>query len=102
MTFSSTGMANYGKCDRLVRVADGRSLKIVGFGDITVMFPSGESIILLMLCNVAHVPEICYSLFSHTALLKRGHGLTGGQGGIVVPLRQLKRSMIFEKCGDLH
>ena len=34
MLVSSTGMTNYRKCKRVVRIADGRSLKIVGFGDI--------------------------------------------------------------------
>ena len=48
MTFSSTDMTNYRKCGRLVGVADGRSLKIVGFGGIAVMFRSGESIIPLI------------------------------------------------------
>ena len=32
-----------------------------------------------MLCNVAHVPEIQYNLFSLAPLLGKGHGVTGGQ-----------------------
>ena len=86
---------------RLVRVADVKNLNIVGFGDIAVMFRPGESIIPLKVRNVAHIPEICYNLFSLTALLKRGHGFTGCQGGIVVSVKQSKRSMIVEKYGNL-
>ena len=73
-----------------MRVAADRILKIVGFGHIAVIFRSGESIIPLKLCNVAHLPYIFYSLFSLTALLERGRGFSGGQGGIVLSLKQPK------------
>ena len=55
MKFASTGMTNYTKGERLVRVAGDRNLKIVGIGDIAVMFRSRDSIIPLKLCNVEHV-----------------------------------------------
>ena len=95
-------MTNYRKCERVARVADGRSLKIVGFGDIAVMFLPSKSIIPSKLCNVAHVREITYNLFSLTGLLKRGPGFTGGQIGNVVSLQQSKMPMIFENCGNLY
>ena len=104
--FSSTGMTNYRKCERLqsaVRAADGRSLKIVGFGDIAVMSQSGESIIPLKLCNVAHVSEICYKLFSTIRLWKGDHGFTGGQGGICrIDTVVEEVDVFFDKCGNLY
>ena len=103
MTLTSIGMTKYRKCKTLVSVADGRSLKIVDFVDIAAVFRFGESMLLLKLYNVAHVPKICYDLFSHTVLLQRGHGFTGDQRVIAVWSEQSKRPTIFEEeCGNLY
>ena len=83
-------------------VADGRSLKVVGFGDIGVMFQSGESIIPMkheaMQCGT-RTRDLLQPVFAHRPFREEvTHSLEVGQGGAEVSLQQSKRSMLFDKC----
>ena len=105
-TFSSTGMTNYRKCEKrlIARVAGGRSLKVLGFGDVAVVFRSGESIIPVeaMQCGTCTrdllQPAFAYRPFETGS---RIHWRLRGDC-TVVSLQQSKRSMLFEKCGNLY
>ena len=86
-------------------VADGRSLKVVGFGDIGVMFQSGESIIPMkheaMQCGTRTrdllQPVLAYSLFEKGARINWRS--TGDRSIATV---QSTRSILFEICGNLY
>ncbi|CAN0428094.1 unnamed protein product, partial [Scytosiphon promiscuus] len=64
MFTSDDGFTNYRECDKRVRVADKRELPIVGQGDVTIAFRSGQGRVRLKLRDVFHVPQLRDKLIS--------------------------------------
>ena len=77
MTPSADCMLNYRECNLKLRIADGSTRSIEGYGDVRFVFRSGNGLVQVLLTNVAHVPDLRYHLFSlptlvETATLSRG------------------------------
>ena len=83
-----------------LRIADGSTRTIVGYGDINFVFRSENSLVQVTLTNVAHVPDLRYHLFSLPTLVKHDHTFEGRPAGIVVK-RMSERSIIIPLTGKL-
>ena len=101
MTRSADGMINYRECNLKLRIADGSTRTIKGYGDINFVFRSGNGLVQVMLTNVAHVPDLRYHLFSPPTLVKHGHTFEGRPAGIVVKLKS-ELSIVFPSTGNLY
>ena len=95
MTPSADGMVIYRECNFKLRIADGSTRTIAGYGDIHFVFRSGNGLVRVTLTNVAHVPDLHHNLFSQTTLVKHGHAFEGRPAGIVVNLKS-ERSIVFQ------
>ena len=84
---SADCMTNYRECNLKLRIADGSTRSIEGYGDITFVFRSGNGLVQVLLTNVAHVPKLRYHLFFLPTLVKNGHTFEGPLAGIVVNLK---------------
>ena len=101
MTPSADCMINLIECDLKLRIADGSTRSIEGYGGIRFVFRSGKGLVQVLLTNVAHVPDLRYHLFSLPTLVKNGHAFEGRPTGIVVKLRS-ERSIVFPLTGTLY
>ena len=101
MTPSADCMINLIECDLKLRIADGSTRSIEGYGGIRFVFRSGKGLVQVLLTNVAHVPDLRYHLFSLPTLVKNGHTCEGRPTGIVVKLKS-ERSIVFPLTGTLH
>ena len=101
MTPSADGMINYRGCNLKLRIADGSTRTIEGYGDINFVFRSENGLVRVTLTNVAHVPDLRYHLFSLPTLVKHGHTFEGRPAGIVVKLKS-ERSIVFPLTGNLY
>ena len=77
MTPSTDCMLNYRECNLKLRIADGSTRSIEGYGDVRFVFRSANGLVQVLLTNVAHVPDLRYPCFpcplsSKTATLSRG------------------------------
>ena len=73
MTPSADGMINYRECNFKLRIADGSTRTIEGYGDINFVFRSGNGFVQVTLTNIAHVPDLRYHLFSLPTVVTHGH-----------------------------
>ena len=87
MTPSAGCMLNYRECTLKLRIADGSTRPIEGYGDVRFVFQSGNGLVQVLLTNVAYVPDLRYHLFSLPTLDKNGHTFEGRPLGIVVRLK---------------
>ena len=101
MTPSADCMINYRECNLKLRIADGSTRSIEGYGDISFVFRSGNGLVQALLTNVAHVPDIRYHLFSLPTLVKNGHTFEGRRTGIVVKLKS-ERLIVLPLSGTLY
>ena len=101
MTPSADGMINYIECNWKLRIADGSTRTIEGYGDINFAFRSGNGLVRITLTNVAHVPDLRYDLLSLPTLVKHDHTFEGRPAGIVVKLKS-ERSIVFPLTGNLY
>jgi len=101
MTPSADCMLNYRECNLKLRIADGSTRSIEGYGDVRFVFRSGNGLVQVLLTNVAHVPDLRYHLFSLPTLVKNGHTFEGRPSGIVVRLKS-ERSIVFPLSGNLY
>ena len=100
MTPSADCMSNYRKSNLKLRIADGSTRSIEGYGDIKVVFRSGNGLVDVLLKDVAHVPDLRYHLFSLPTLVKNGHAFDKTPTGVSVRLKFL-RSIVFPLSGTL-
>ena len=101
MTPSADCMISYRECNLKLRIADGSTRSIEGYGDINFVFRSGSGLVHVFLTNVAHVPDLRYHLFSLPTLVKNGHTFEERPTGIVVKLKS-ERSIVFPLTGTLY
>ena len=94
-------MLNYRECNLKLRIADGSTRSIEGYGDVRSVFRSGNGLVQVLLTNVAHVPDLRYHLFSLPTLVKNGHTFEGRPSGIVVRLKS-EKSIVFPLSGNLY
>ena len=90
-------MINHRECKLKLRIADGSTRSIEGYGDIHFVFRSANGLVQVLLTNVAHVPDLRYHLFSRPTLVKNGQTFEGQPTGIVVKLKS-KRSIVVPLC----
>ena len=98
MTPSADGMINCRECKLKLRIADGSTRTIEGYGDINFVFRSGNGLVQVTLTNVGHVPDLRHHLFSLPTLVKHGHTFEGRSAGTVVKLNS-ERSIVFPLTG---
>ena len=84
-----------------LRIADGSTRTIEGYGDNNFVFRSGNGLVQVTLTNVAHVPDLRYHLFFLPTFVKHGHTFEGRPAGIVVKLKS-ERSIVFSMTGNLY
>ena len=67
LTPSTNCTINYRQGNLKLRIDDGSTRSIERYGDVSVVFRAGNSLVQVLLVNVAHVPDLRYHLFSlHT------------------------------------
>ncbi|CAN0531062.1 unnamed protein product [Scytosiphon promiscuus] len=76
-------MINYRGYNLKLRITDGSTRSIEGYGDIRFIFWSGNSFVQVLLTNFEHVPDLRYHLLSLPTLVKNGHTFEGPPSGIV-------------------
>ena len=81
MTPSADHMINCKEGNLKLRIADGTSRSTEGYGDINNVFRSGNSLVNVLLTNVAHVPDLRHHLFSLPTLDKYCHAFEGTPHG---------------------
>ena len=86
MTPSADGMINYKECNLNLRIADGSTGTIEGYGVIKFVFRSGNGLEQESLTNIAHVPDLRHHLFSRTTLVKNRHAFERRPPVIVLKL----------------
>ena len=94
-------MLNYRECDLKLRIADGSTRSIAGYGDINVGFRSGNGLVQVLITNVSYVPDLRYHLFSLPILVGHGHNFGGRPTGVVVGFKA-ERSIVFPVSGTLY
>ena len=72
MTPSADCMINHRECILKLRIADGSTRSIEGYGDINFVFRSGNGHVQVLLTNVAHMSDLRYHLFCLPTLVKNG------------------------------
>ena len=90
MTPSADCMINYRGCNLKLRIADGSTSSIEGYGDINFVFRSGNGLVQVLLTNVEHVPDLRYHIFSLPTLVKNGQRHEGHPTGVVVNLKSAR------------
>ena len=101
MTPSADCMINYRGCNLKLRIADGSTRSIEGYGYIDFVFRSGNGLVQVLPTNVAHVPDLRYHIFFLPTVVKNGHTFEGRPTGIVVKLKS-ERSIVFPLTGTLY
>ena len=101
MTPSADCMINCRECNSKLRIADGSTRSIEGYGDIIFVFRSGNAFVQVLLTNVAHVPDLRYHLFSLPTVVKNGHTFEGRPTGVVVRLKS-EEKIVFPLSGALY
>ena len=81
MTPSADCILNHGERNLKLRIADGSTRSIEGYGDKNVVFRPGNGLVPV-LANVAHVPDLRYHLVSLPTLVKNGHTFEGHPTGL--------------------
>ena len=84
-------MITYRECNLKLRIADGSTRSIEGYGDLNVVFRSGNGLVQVLITNVAYVTDLRYHLFSLPTLAKNGHTFEGRPKGVVIRLRAFGR-----------
>ena len=93
-------MINYRECNLKLRITDGSTRTIEGYGDINFAFRRGNGFVRVTLTNVAHVPDLPYHLFSLPTLVNSGPSFEGRSAGIVVKIKS-ERLIVFPLTGNL-
>ena len=92
MASSADHMVNYRECNLKLRIADGTTRSIEGYGDINFAFWFGNGLVDVMMTNVTHVPDFRYHLFSLLVLIKNVQAFA---------TMLLERSVVFALSGTL-
>ena len=99
MTPSADCMINFRECNLKLRIADGSTRTIKGYGDIKFVFRSGNGLVRVTPTSVAHVPDLRYNPFALPTLMKHGHTFEERPAGVVVRLKS-ERSIVFPLTGN--
>ena len=81
MTPDADGLTNYRKCSRPLGLANGGTISIADYGDLTVAFRSDNGWVHVKLHDVAHIPLLSYNVISLPYLALKGHTYAGGKDG---------------------
>ena len=100
MTPNSDGLTCYRECSRLLGLANGEEITIVGYGDLTVDFRTNHGWVRVELNDVAHVPQLSYNLISLPSMAQKGHTYTGDKDGVTLELKGGK-TVFFPLVGKL-
>lgn len=86
--YSTDGMLDYRECDHWMRNTDGNRLQIVGTGTFCAWFRSAGGVVplVLLIVNVAHVPDLMHHLSSPRLVADAGHKYSGIVTGITIAL----------------
>ena len=87
ITPDANGLTNYRDCSRPLGLANGRTIFIASFGDLTVAFLSDNGWVHVKLHDVAHAPLLSYTLISLPSLALKGHMYAGDKDGVTFKLR---------------
>ena len=116
MTPSADCMINSRECHLKLRIDSGSTRSIEGYGDIRVIFRSGNDLVQVLLTNVAQGPDLGHHLFSLPTLVEHGHTFEGPPHGScsqaqvrafdrvsaerdpLQPVRLPGRSQLWENC----
>lgn len=101
MFVSADYFENYRECDNgQVRIANGTSIPIAGYGDVTIAFRSADGWTPVRLKGVAHVPRAIFNVVSLTKLISEGHAYLGDHKGTTLRM-QGGVSVLFPYYGSL-
>lgn len=79
---------NYRACDGgQVRLANGSTIPIAGYGDVTIAFRSGDGWTPVRLEGVAHVPRVTFNVLSLTKLMSERHAFQGDSRGLTLRMQ---------------
>ena len=69
------GLTNYRECNRTLGLANGETISIVGYGDLTVNLRTDHGWVRVEVNDVAHAPLLNYNLVSllSTTYITRSH-----------------------------
>ena len=84
-----------------MRTASGKRYPIEGYYDLPLTFRSSSGEVLLLLCNVAHVPSLSYHLLSLRVAADNGHTYTGNKNGVTVKFKT-GETLLFPSVGRLN
>ena len=98
---SADCVINYREFDLNLRIADGSTPSIKGYGGINVVFRSRNGLVQVLITNVAHVPDLRHHRFSLPALVKNGHTSKWRSTGVAIRLES-ERAVVFPLSGTLH
>ena len=101
MTSSAYCMIRYRECNSKLRIDDGLTRPMEGYGDIAFFFRSRNGLVKVTPTSVAHVPDLQYMLFPLPTLIKNGHTFKRRPAGIVAKLKS-ERSAVFPLTGNLY
>ena len=87
MTPDADGLTNYRECSRLLGLANGEEISIVGYGDLTVNFRTDHRWGRVKMNDVAHVPQLSHNLISLPSMPLKGHTYTGDKDGVTLKLK---------------
>ncbi|CAB1112933.1 unnamed protein product [Ectocarpus sp. CCAP 1310/34] len=97
---SADGFKNYQECNRRVKGIGGEFLRILGYGDVTVVLQSEGQEVPVPIKRAAHVPGMDLNLISLTSLTEEGHTYAGKPGGLVQTTKAGKE-VWFPQLGKL-
>ena len=88
MTPDAHGLTNYRECSRPLGLANGETISIVGYSDLTVNLRTDHGWVRVEMNNVAHDPLMNYNLISLPSITLQGHTYTGDKYGITLKLNR--------------
>ena len=86
LTPDADGLTNYQECSRPLGLANGGTISIVGYGDLTVAFATDNGWVHVTMREVAHAPLLEYHLISLPSIALQGHTYAGDKDGVTLEL----------------
>ena len=87
MTPDVDALTSYRVCSRPLGLANGGTISIAGYGDLTVAFRSDNGWVHVKLHDVVHTPLLSYNFISLPYLALEGHMYAGDKDGVTFKLR---------------
>ena len=88
MTPDADGLTNYRECSLPLGLANGGTMSIVGYGELTVASRSDNGWVYGKLHNVAHAPLLSYNIIPLIpSLVLKGHTYAGDKDGATLKLK---------------